>query len=284
MLSVSPQLFSTIFGVSRWLFAFFALFLMLFAISWYRTERKKHRQRFRSLPDAGTIGEMVVISGSDQLPVNTWFPVPREGVLGSLRTCDLVVPCPGVHSRHLDFEWQDGTGLLLRPRAGCEVRIDGIPVESAADAVAMPLMHGSSLQVGSAVLRLRLFAALDHTPHPAEAASPQIPYPYPDEPGYAFSEPSAVPPAVPDQPAYSSQNSYPTQTAAPIQVPDNAPLQDVMPPLSPGTPPAPSPENPGSHPAPELSGSSSVSGMPAGPGRPPARRRRADRWKEDWSE
>ena len=70
---MSPQLFTSLYGISRWLFAFFALFLFFFAFSWLRAERKKHRDRFRSLPGAGTVGEMVVLSGSSQLPENTWF-------------------------------------------------------------------------------------------------------------------------------------------------------------------------------------------------------------------
>ena len=74
MFSVSPEIYNVISRASRWLFAFFALMLLLFALSWLYDERRKRRERFRSLPEAGNIGEMVVISGSDQLPVDTWFP------------------------------------------------------------------------------------------------------------------------------------------------------------------------------------------------------------------
>ena len=126
MFSVSPEIYSVLSDASRWLFAFFALMLLLFALGWHRSDRKERRDRFKNLPGAGTVGELVVISGSDRLPQDTWFPVPREGVLGSLRSCDLVVPCPGVRSQHLDFSWQDGTGLLIRPRAGCDVLVNGL--------------------------------------------------------------------------------------------------------------------------------------------------------------
>ena len=95
MFSVSPEIYSVLSDASRWLFAFFALMLLLFALGWHRSDRKERRDRFMNLPGAGTVGELVVISGSDRLPQDTWFPVPREGVLGSLRSCDLVVPCPG---------------------------------------------------------------------------------------------------------------------------------------------------------------------------------------------
>ena len=161
MFSVSPEIYSVLSQASRWLFILLALMLLFLAFSWHHTDRKERRDRFKNLPGAGTVGELVVLSGSDELPVDTWFPVPREGVLGSLRSCDLVIPCPGVSSHHLDFSWQDGTGLLIRPRVGCEVLIDGVPVTRRG--MDMPLIHGSVLQIGSAVLQLQLFAALSHT-------------------------------------------------------------------------------------------------------------------------
>ena len=109
--------------------------------------------------------------------MNTWFPVPREGVLGSVRSCDLVIPCPGVHTKHLDFSWEDGTGLLIQPRTGCEVQINGIPVTCRTRASEVPLTHGSVMQVGSAILRLHLFAALDNTAAPAVPLQPEVPAP-----------------------------------------------------------------------------------------------------------
>ena len=265
---MSPQLFTSLYGISRWLFAFFALFLFFVAFSWLRAERKKHRDRFRSLPGAGTVGEMVVLLGSSQLPENTWFPVPREGVLGSLRTCDLVVPCPGVRSRHLDFTWQDGTGLLLRPRPGCGVLVDGVPVEGASDALSMPLTHGSTLQVGSALLRLQVFAALDNTPRAADPAGfPAQAYQPPAPPGPLPMPPDAVVPG-PYFPGDPAQPPMPYPPPAPPAPPDAAALA--------GQPSSVQPdENASPAPAPEASG-------PARPSAP--RRRRSDRWKEDWSE
>ena len=177
MFSVSPEIYDVLSTASRWLFVFFILMLLVFAFSWHHSDRKERRDRFRNLPGAGTVGELVVLCGSDELPQNTWFPVPREGVLGSLRSCDLVVPCPGVRSQHLDFSWQDGTGLLIRPRIGCEVLVDGVPVSRRGAYADAPLRHGSLLQIGSAVLRLQVFAALSDTGH---AFAPQASVPEQD--------------------------------------------------------------------------------------------------------
>ena len=259
MFSVSPEIYSVLSQASRWLFIVLALMLLFLAFSWHHTDRKERRDRFKNLPGAGTVGELVVLSGSDELPVDTWFPVPREGVLGSLRSCDLVIPCPGVSSHHLDFSWQDGTGLLIRPRVGCEVLIDGVPVTRRG--MDMPLVHGSVLQIGSAVLRLQLFAALSHTnrtfipPQPAFGSfsdpMPQpvpVPMQYPQKPinvQPAFCPPSWQEPVPLQMPV---EQPVPVQPV-PQQVPEQQPVQEV-PPQAPAAP----------------------------------RRKRADRWKEDWSE
>ena len=165
MLSVgSEETYRILWIVSRYLFAFLFLLLFLFAFFWLLTEQRNRRERLQNLPGAGTVGELIVLSGSRNLPENTWFPVPREGILGSVRSCDLVVPCSGVRSQHLDFSWQDGLGLLLYPRSGCEILVNGVPATCRTDAKAVPMTHGSILQIGQAVLRLHLFAALDIAP------------------------------------------------------------------------------------------------------------------------
>ena len=269
MFSVSPEIYKVISQASRWLFAFFALMLLLFAFSWLYDERRKRRERFRSLPEAGNIGEMVVISGSDQLPVDTWFPVPREGILGSLRSCDLVVPCPGVHARHLAFSWQDGTGLVVKPFPGCETFVDSVPLLTA-EKTDMPVMvHGSCLQVGSAVLRLQLLAALEHTNRPFTVTAPPAGYagqtaaqqPLPYAP---FQQESALPFTDPPAQSYTVQPSLPEQPAggdfaacAPEQAPQETPAVFTSATVPAELPPV----------------------QPAAP-----RRKRADRWKEDFSE
>ena len=268
MFSVSPEIYKVISQASRWLFAFFALMLFLFALAWLYDERRKRRERFRSLPEAGNIGEMVVISGGDQLPVDTWFPVPREGILGSLRSCDLVVPCPGVRARHLSFSWQDGTGLVIKPFADCETFIDGISLTTA-DKADMPVMvHGSRLQVGSAVLRLQLLSALEHTNRPF-AVTPPIPEyvgqpaaePFPYAP---FPQEHEPPPAGVSSQEYIPLAYPPEQPRVVMPAADPAEqAQQPDPPFFAGTP-VPE-EQPAVNPA-----------VP--------RRKRADRWKEDFSE
>ena len=269
MFSVSSEIYKIISLAAHYLFAFFALMLFIFAVLWLYDERRKRRERFRSLPEAGSIGEMVVISGSSQLPADTWFPVPREGILGSLRSCDLVVPCPGVHARHLDFSWQDGTGLLIKPYAGCETFVDGISLITA-ERLEMPVMvHGSCLQVGSAVLRLQLLSALEHTNRPFAVSVPPPEY---------TGQSKSLPPFP-----------YATSVKEPELPFTSNPVQDftVHPCLqekAAGVMPADC-KAASDHQA-ELVG---FDGMPVSEGKAPlpepsSHRRRADRWKEDFSE
>ena len=124
--------------VSRYLFPLLALSLVILVLFFILSESANRRERIRNLPGSGTVGELIVLSGGQDLDINTWFPVPREGVLGSIRSCDLVIPCPGVHSKHLDFSWQDGQGLLIRPRTGCEVLINDVPVNCRTNVSAVP--------------------------------------------------------------------------------------------------------------------------------------------------
>ncbi len=256
----SEDVWKILYSVSRYLFPLLAVSLFFLVLFYILSESRKQREKARGLPGTGTVGEMVVLSGGDELDVNTWFPVPREGVLGSVRSCDLVIPCPGVRTKHLDFSWEDGTGLLIRPRTGCEALVNGVPVTCRSRAADIPLTHGSVLQVGTAMLRLHLFAALDNTPASVQPAPGEVPVP---APGYSF-----VP--FPGTPADSMP---PQQACPPPELPeDMAPPAALPPPLLPDdmAPPAVLPSRAGTPAAPEKAASD--------------RPRRSDRWKEDLGE
>lgn len=155
---------------ARYWFALLGVLIVWRAFRWLRKDRRANHRRLRQLPDAGMIGEMVVLEGSDELPEGTAIPVPRAGVLGFVRGCDVVVPVDGVAAHHLDFTFQDGKGLLLFPLRGATCYVDDVELTHRSKTKKHPMCHGSRLQVGGAVLRLRLFAGLDaeyraHTPY-----------------------------------------------------------------------------------------------------------------------
>lgn len=146
---------------ARWLYVVLGVLVVWRSFSWLRKDRAERHRRLMQLPDAGMIGEVVVIRGSDDLPEGTTVPLPYEGTLGFSRACDLCVPCDGVARRHLDFSFQPRLGLLAYPRHGLVCLVNGREVRSAREARKTPLRHGGRLRVGEAELKIRLFAGLD---------------------------------------------------------------------------------------------------------------------------
>ena len=282
MFSVSPDVFEVLSLSARYLFVLLALSLVFRSFAGLLSAGKERKDRMRNLPGAGTVGELIVVSGSRELPEETWLPVPREGVLGSVRSCDLVIPCPGVKKHHLDFSWQDGIGLMIRPRSGCEAYVGTVLMDCRSNPRNAPLTHGAYLTVGDAELRFLVFAALSSAEQEDMRAS-----------SMAFT------PAYPGMvTAQSSGNLAPPGMVSP-QFPGNAPVPGMVSPQAPGNATVPgivNPQFPGSPITPGMV-SPQVPGSPTAPGMSPplqivpdpatphtSQPRRADRWKEDWSE
>ena len=208
MFQVSAEVYEVISLAARYFFALFIAFLALRGLSQTLAERREEQEQLRHLPGAGTVGELVVVSGGQHLDAETWFPVPREGVLGSLRTCDLAVEARGVAGHHLDFCWKDGVGLLLKPRRGCQVFVNDQPLDESSAPETVPLTHGAILRIGEASLRFLVFAALDPTGgrFTAPAAEQSLAAVPPSPPGtvpvqaYISEEGSALPPVYPSLP------------------------------------------------------------------------------------
>ena len=269
MFSVSAEIYEVLALALRYVFAFLGILIVLRTWVHLLSNRREQRRRLRHLPDAGMIGEMVVLSDSRDLPADTRLAVPREGVLGSIRVCDLVIPCEGVRKQHLDFSWQDGTGLLIRPRSGCEATVDGVPLSCRSDPLSAPVKNGSLLQVGAAQLRLLIFVGLDASlPADSVAAQQSFPSPeaWPGEPWEAEQRP--IPPF--SAPGSMTTPADPADPLYPAAFPPAGPLNPDMPVSDSGTVPADLPSEEPASPAQRPSS--------------PPRRRRSDRWKEDWSE
>lgn len=176
----------------RYFFTAAGVLIVWRSFSWLMKDRRLKHRRLRQLPDAGTIGIFTVIQGGRHLPEGAIIPVPPEGVLGCVRTCDVVVPVDDVVSMHIDFNFQNGRGLYIRPRRGCEALVDGMPIVTRKDSTNYPMQHGSVLEVGQAVLRLGVFAGLN---------VPEVSFTSPDMPEMPSDEPpQAYPQDVPMQP------------------------------------------------------------------------------------
>ncbi len=145
--------------VARYWFTFLGVVIVWRSFVWLRKDARLKRKRLKQLPDAGLVGELVVLAGNETLPPGTVIPLPREGTLGSLRSCDISVPCSGVASLHGDFRFVNGVGLILTPAPRQSFMVDG--EEPGPAQREWVLHHGSRLMVGDALLRMRLFMGLE---------------------------------------------------------------------------------------------------------------------------
>lgn len=242
---MAPLDFEILSKLMRYVFTFLGVVIVLRSFRWLRKDRRATAKRIKALPDAGTIGVLTVLRGSSELQEGEVIPVPPEGVLGFVRTCDIVVPVTDVVAQHLDFSFRNGKGLYIYPRRGCPVAVDGVSIDSRADSRRYPMNHGSVLAVGEALLQLGVFAGLDvkqapglweepeqaPVPQPLETAQPYAPHPpYSASPDTAQSIPGvqpvppyaagnqAYPPAYPPQAGYPAP-PYPPQQPAPYSYP-----------------------------------------------------------------
>lgn len=90
------QIYEILSLMMRYWFAALGVLIVLRAFWWLWKDHRSREKKRRSLPDAGSIGEFVVESDCAALPQDTLLPVPADGTLGSVRSCDIVVPARGV--------------------------------------------------------------------------------------------------------------------------------------------------------------------------------------------
>lgn len=154
------EVYTVVAGAMRYIFVLLGILIVLRAFLMLRRDRRETDRALRRLPDAGLIGEFEILRGSEYLEEGSVLPLPSEGTLGYYRSCDLTLPCPGVRKRHLDFMLDDRYGLLIHPRAGCLVTVDGFQLNTRSRPETHPMLHGSEIEIGTALLRLRLFAGV----------------------------------------------------------------------------------------------------------------------------
>jgi hypothetical protein len=138
---------------ARYWFVFLGAVIVWRSYSWLLSDSRARKRVLRNLPDAGTVGEIVDLDTGDA------YPLPREGVLGSGHNCDIRLR--GLRRRHAVFSFLDGRGVQLIPRHAGDILIDGQPVRKGGYAT-----HGTRVEAGGYMLRVRLFAGLN-VPRPA---------------------------------------------------------------------------------------------------------------------
>lgn len=162
------EMYEIVASAARYWFLFLMVLIVLRSFRWYRKDQKQHKKQRKLMPDAGYIGEMVVIqSGSDQLAPGDTLPVSWEGILGFTRINDLCVPAEGVANKHCRFRFEEKVGLFLEPCGRQSIQVDGQEYVGRKETAYMS--HGSFLKIGDTVLRLRMFSGYETRPVPQSA-------------------------------------------------------------------------------------------------------------------
>ena len=202
----------------RYVFVLLILLTLLRAFLLMWGDRRDYQRTLRQLPDAGLVGEVVdLATGNSQ-------PLPREGLIGSGRSCDIRLP--GLHRREAEFIFRRGQGLqLIALHRRRQVLLDSQPL-TRDNAYAL---HGTILELRNYSLRFRLFAGLDLPQR--QAPAPVVPsYQAASEQGFEIETINqGLPPAAPPDPSLDMTWQYaplpPELLLPPPESPLSAPSQ-----------------------------------------------------------
>ena len=147
------QVLSLLFG---YVSAAIILLIVLLALRKYASDRALWRRVRRELPQAGAVGQLVVLDGGRRLRLGEEISVPYEGTMGASHSCDVCIPQRRVHMRSAFF-WMERDGLHMVALHRDGFFVDDVPVEPGDEAI---LGDGAVLTVGELRLVLRLRGAL----------------------------------------------------------------------------------------------------------------------------
>ena len=161
------QVLSLLFG---YVSAAIILLIVLLALRKYASDRALWRRVRRELPQAGAVGQLVVLDGGRRLRLGEEIRVPYEGTMGASHSCDVCIPARKVHMRSAFF-WMENDGLHMVALHRDGFLADDVPVEPGDEAV---LRDGAVLRVGEARLSLSLYSsrrmrAIDDGPYVTSA-------------------------------------------------------------------------------------------------------------------
>ena len=135
---------------ARYVFAGLMVLIALRAARLTAVDSRRAAKLRRLSPMTGLSGELVVLEGDGKAPRGMRYPVIREGMIGSARSCDVRIRHASVRRRHACFQLTE-QGLSVRDHAGARLRDgDGEVVRE------MTLLDGDSFWVGRIHLLLVL--------------------------------------------------------------------------------------------------------------------------------
>ena len=183
---MSGEAYELLAMLMRYVFVIIGALIVIRAYRWMRRDSKNYQMEMRSLPDAGLVGEIVDLkTGKSQ-------PLPREGTIGSARDCDIRLKYNGVKRHHALFNFEEGKGVRFVFQRRGKVRMDGQLVSAPCYT-----LHGTQLQIGESIIRIRLFAGLK-VPRPVSFMGV-------GNPGYPVQQ---MPPPINYPPPYPMEGAY----------------------------------------------------------------------------
>ena len=133
----------------RYWFVFLGIAIVLRSYRWALQDHRRLKRILKTLPDAGLIGEVVnLATGESQ-------PLPREGMIGSSKSCDIYFS--GIRKFELEFVYVDGRGVSIIPSH----HHHQILLQNSLLGKTGYVLHGSRLNLPGYSLRFRLFAGLN---------------------------------------------------------------------------------------------------------------------------
>ena len=146
----------------RYVFTALAALICLRAYRWLLREHRLHVKERRQLPRAGQIGVLEMADTGERLPI------AAEGLVGSGRSCDVVIRKRGLRSRHFTFRLQPRKGVEIIPCRGARVSVNGQKAQAGRYA-----LSGSLIEAGDVMFRLRLLKRL-RLPEGEESPQPML--------------------------------------------------------------------------------------------------------------
>ncbi len=148
----------------RYIFILLLGIIALRSYIWLARDHHAHMKEMRKLPDAGLVGELVIQRSGRTLPL------PREGTMGASRNCDIYLKRSKAARLHATIRFIEGKGVKIIPHRRYQVVLDGRILHNQGYAY-----HGSIIEIGDCVMRVRLFAGLNIPYKPAYGAQGQAP-------------------------------------------------------------------------------------------------------------
>ena len=106
---------------ARYVFAGLMVLIALRAARLTAVDSRRAAKLRRLSPMTGLSGELVVLEGDGKAPRGMRYPVIREGMIGSARSCDVRIRHASVRRRHACFQLTE-QGLSVRAHAGARLR------------------------------------------------------------------------------------------------------------------------------------------------------------------